>query len=239
MILREAGLVLAEIMRSLKQSLASGMTTLDVDALAEELIRKRHVRPAFKGYRGFPGCACVSVNEVIVHGIPNGRILRDGDIISVDVGIYHKGFYSDMAFTSPIGKVHPNQQKLIDVTQNALDRGIRQAKPDNRLYDISWAIQEYVESHGFSIVRDFVGHGIGRDLHEEPEIPNYGQPHHGPVLKPGMVFAIEPMVNMGTWKTKILEDGWTVVTQDGLCSAHFEHTVAITEKGPEILTRTL
>lgn len=238
-ILREAGWMLAEIMRSLKQTLQPGMTTLDVDAYAERFILKRNVRPAFKGYRGFPGCACVSVNEAVVHGIPGPRVLKEGDIVSVDVGIYHKGFYSDMAFTSAVGKVHPNQQKLMDVTQNALQKGIDKVRAGNRLSDISSTVQQYVESHGFSVVRDFVGHGIGRELHEEPEIPNFGQPGKGPELKPGMVFAIEPMVNVGTWKTKVLDDGWTVVTQDGLASAHFEHTVAVTDNGPEILTRTL
>jgi len=238
-VLREAGRILAEIMRSLKQSLTSGMTTRDVDAAAEELIRCAGVKAAFKGYRGFPASACVSVNEGVVHGIPGERVLRDGNIVSVDVGIFHEGFYSDMAFTAAVGQIHPNRQKLIDVTQNALHKGIEQAKPKNRLSDISWTIQNYVEAQGFSVVRDFVGHGIGRNLHEDPEIPNYGQPGRGPVLEPGMVLAIEPMVNMGTWKTKVFEDGWTVVTQDGMPSAHFEHTIAVTDNGPEILTKVV
>ncbi len=236
-ILRDAGKILAGIVADLKRSLKEGITTKDVDQVAETLIRQRGVIPAFKGYRGFPGCVCVSVNEEVVHGIPGSRLLRAGDIVSLDVGIIHKEYYSDTAVTVGIGTVKDALKKLLDVTSESLDKGIEQARAGNHLSDISHAIQIFVEANHFSIVRDFVGHGIGKSLHEDPEIPNFGPAHNGPVLKEGMVFAIEPMVNMGTWQTKIMDDGWTVVTQDGAPSAHFEHTVAITAKGPEILTK--
>lgn len=236
-ILRDAGKILAEISEDLKRSLREGITTREVDQVAEKLIRQREVVPAFKGYRDFPGCVCISVNEEVVHGVPGNRLLRAGDIVSLDVGIIHKGYYSDTALTVGIGMIRDALKKLLDVTSQSLDKGIEQARAGNHLSDISHAIQTFVEANHFSIVRDFVGHGIGKSLHEDPEIPNFGPAHNGPILKEGMVFAIEPMVNMGTWQTKILEDGWTVVTQDGAPSAHFEHTVAITAKGPEILTR--
>ena len=236
-ILRDAGKILAEISEDLKRSLREGITTREVDQVAEKLIRQRAVVPAFKGYRDFPGCVCISVNEEVVHGVPGNRLLRAGDIVSLDVGIIHKEYYSDTALTVGIGTIRDALKKLLDVTSQSLDKGIEQARAGNHLSDISHAIQIFVEANHFSIVRDFVGHGIGKSLHEDPEIPNFGPPHNGPILKEGMVFAIEPMVNMGTWQTKILEDGWTVVTQDGAPSAHFEHTVAITAKGPEILTR--
>jgi len=236
-LLRDAGRILAEIVRELKGSLKSGITTQEVDLLAEDLIRRRNVIPAFKGYRGFPGCVCMSINQEVVHGIPGKRILLDKDIVSIDVGIVHNEYYSDTAVTVGIGQIHSDLQRLLDVTYQSLCKGIEQAKVNNHLSDISHAIQAYAESNGFAIVREFVGHGIGKRLHEEPEIPNFGEPHRGPVLKEGMVFAIEPMVNFGGWKTKIQEDGWTVVTKDGKPSAHFEHTVAITKDGPEILTQ--
>jgi methionyl aminopeptidase len=213
------------------------MTTKDVDDAAEKLIRRHNVLPAFKGYRGFPGCTCISVNEEVVHGIPGSKVLKDGDLVSLDVGIIHDDYYSDTAVTVGIGKIDPIRQKLLDVTRESLYKGIAQAKPNNHLSDISAAVQQHVEKNGFSVVRNFVGHGIGRQLHEEPEIPNFGAPHQGPVLKEGMVFAIEPMVNMGGYHTKTLQDGWTVVTEDGKPSAHFEHTIVITGKGPEILTQ--
>lgn len=235
-ILREAGRILSLIMQDVVRSLKSGMTTQAVDKLVEERIRAQHVKSAFKGYRGFPACACISINEQVVHGIPGPRVIKDGDIVSLDVGIIHKNFYSDTAVTVGIGELSPRLKELLAVTQEALRRGIAQARANNRLSDISFAVQQFVESKKFSVVRDFVGHGIGQALHEEPEIPNFGPPHQGPVLKEGMVLAIEPMVNIGSWQTKILEDGWTVVTADGLPSAHFEHTVAITAAGPEILT---
>lgn len=238
-ILREAGRILAAITRELKGSLTAGINTRAVDAEAERLIRKYGVSPAFKGYRGFPGCVCVSVNDEVVHGIPGSRILKEGDIVSIDVGIVHNDYYADTAVTVGIGNISAELQRLLDVTYQALYKGIACARAGNHLSDISHAIQEFVESHRFSVVRDFVGHGIGRCLHEDPEIPNYGPPHTGPLLKEGMVFAIEPMVNAGHWQTRILEDGWTVVTKDGKPSAHFEHTVAVTAQEAEILTKEL
>lgn len=234
--LREAGKILASIIKEIKCSLKSGIKTRDIDRKAEELINAKGVKPAFKGYRGFPGCICLSVNEEIVHGIPGERVLREGDIVSLDVGIIHKDYYSDTAVTVGIGQIKPELQKLLDVTAEALYKGIAQAKVNNRLSDISHAVQVHAEANQFSVVREFVGHGIGKKLHEDPEIPNFGPPHEGPVLKEGMVFAIEPMVNLGKYGTKILDDGWTVVTEDGQPSAHFEHTIAIGSKGPEILT---
>ena len=236
-ILREAGRILSVIIKELKCSLTAGVTTKEVDAAAERLMKEYGVTAAFKGYRGFPGWVGVSVNEEVVHGIPGSRLLKEGDIVSLDVGIVHNDYYADTAVTVGIGNISAELQRLLDVTYQALYKGIEQVREDNHLSDISHAIQEFVESHHFSIVRDFVGHGIGRRLHEDPEIPNYGPPHNGPLLKEGMVLAIEPMVNAGVWQTRILEDGWTVVTQDGKPSAHFEHTVAVTARGPEILTR--
>jgi len=236
-ILRKAGKILSSIVHQLQGSLISGMSTKDIDLKAEELIRKNKVVSAFKGYHGFPGIACISVNEVVVHGIADKRIVKDGDIVSLDMGIIYEDFYSDMAVTVPIGNVTSEVERLLDVTKASLSRGIEQARVGNRLSDISFAVQSFVEMHGFSVVRDFVGHGIGQKLHEEPEIPNYGRPGQGAVLAEGMVFAIEPMVNMGTFRTKTLKDGWTVVTEDGKPSAHFEHSIVITSTGPEILTK--
>ena len=235
-ILRKAGKILSSIVIQFQSSLTSGISTKDIDLKAEELVRQNKVTAAFKGYHGFPGVACVSVNEVVVHGIPDSRIIKNGDIVSLDIGIIHEGYYSDTAVTVPVGNISPEIRRLLDVTQASLFRGIEQARPGNRLSDISFAVQSFVEMHGFSVVRDFVGHGIGRQLHEDPEIPNYGRAGQGPVLAEGMVFAIEPMVNMGGHRTKTLSDGWTVVTEDGKPSAHFEHTIVITAQGPEILT---
>jgi methionyl aminopeptidase len=235
-ILREAGKILSGIIHDVTCSLQSGATTKQIDLLAEKLMKERGVIPAFKGYRGFPGCTCISINDEIVHGIPGSRILREGDIVSLDVGIKYKDFYSDTAVTVGIGKISSEFQRLLDVTKESLYRGIEQARINHHLSDVSHAVQKFVESNHFSVVRDFVGHGIGRNLHEDPEIPNYGAPHQGPILKEGMVLAIEPMVNFGSWQTRIEPDGWTVKTLDGKPSAHFEHTVAITSKGPEILT---
>jgi methionyl aminopeptidase len=212
------------------------MTTRDIDLLAEKLIREEGVLPAFKGYHGYPACACVSVNEQVVHGIPGERVIKAGDIVSIDIGIVHQKYFSDMAVSVGLGDLDVRRQKLLDVTRQALYKGIAQAKSGSRLGDLSHAVQAYVESKGFSVVRDFVGHGIGRELHEDPEIPNYGHPGTGPVLRPGMVLAIEPMVNMGGHQTKMLEDGWTVITADREPSAHFEHTIAVTEEGPVIFT---
>ena len=235
-ILRKAGKILSSIVLQLQSSLTSGMTTKDIDIQAEELIRKNKVSAAFKGYRGFPGVACISVNEGVVHGIPDKRVIKDGDIVSLDIGIIYDGYYSDTAVTIPIGEIPAEVKRLLEVTQASLFRGIEQARVGSRLSDISFAVQSFVEMHGFSVVRDFVGHGIGRQLHEDPEIPNYGRPGQGPILQEGMVLAIEPMVNMGGHRTRTLRDGWTVVTEDGKPSAHFEHTIAIMSGGPEILT---
>ncbi len=234
--MRISGRILAKIMQKLLKVVKSGVSTTEIDSLAQDLIHKEQAQAAFKGYRGFPATTCVSLNEEIVHGIPSERKLEEGDIISLDVGINYEGYFSDLAVTLGIGKIEARRKKLIEVTHDALYEGIKKARPENHLYDISYAIQNHVEKNGFSVVREFVGHGIGASLHEEPEIPNYGRQHEGPLLKSGMVLAIEPMVNMGTWETRILDNGWTAVTKDGLPSAHFEHTVALTDNGPEILT---
>lgn len=234
--LHQGGKILSSIIKELKCSLESGMTTARIDAVIEGLIAEHNVQSAFKGYRGFPACTCVSVNQEVVHGVPGQRVIRDGDIVSIDVGIIYKDYYSDMAVTIGVGDISRKAQELIDVTRESLNKGIARAQVNNHLSDISFAIQSFVEAHDFSVVRDFVGHGIGRSLHEEPEIPNFGAPHRGPVLKEGMVLAIEPMVNMGTWQTRITPNGWTVETMDGKSSAHFEHTLAVTREGPKILT---
>jgi len=236
-LLKASGKILAKVLLKLRESIGVGVSTLDIDNLAEKLIRQENAQPAFKGYKGYPATICASINEEVIHGIPGPRKLLEGDIIGIDIGVIYKGFFSDAAITLGVGKINPQVKKLIEVAKNALAEGIKQARPENRLTDISYAIQNYVERNGFSVVRQFVGHGIGRQLHEEPEIPNFGRPHCGPVLKSGMVFAIEPMINMGTWETRIIDNGWTAVTCDGLASAHFEHTIAITEKGAEILTK--
>jgi len=234
--LKKSGKILSKIMHRLKKFIRAGVSTIEIDRLAEKLIKDENVISAFKDYNGFPANICTSVNEEVVHGIPGQKMLKDGDIISLDAGINYKGYISDVAITLPVGRIDPKVKKLIEVTRNALSQGIKQARVNNHLSDISYAIQTYVESQRFSVVRQFVGHGIGYSLHEDPQIPNFGLPHQGEVLKKGMVFAIEPMVNMGTWGCKILDNGWTAVTKDGFPSAHFEHTVAITEAGPEILT---
>lgn len=231
-----SGKILARVMKKIWEFIKPGITTAEIDKFAEELILSEGALPAFKGYKGFPASVCTSVNEEIVHGIPGERRLKEGDIIGLDLGINYKNYFSDAAVTLAIGRVSSEVKKLIEVTKESLSEGIRQAKVNNCLSDISSSIQDYVEKNGFSVVRQFVGHGIGLSLHEEPEIPNFGKAHLGPVLKSGMVLAIEPMVNMGTWESEILENGWTAVTKDRLPSAHFEHTVAITEGGPEILT---
>lgn len=236
-ILRQAGRILARIIKRLQEAIKPGIATQDINQLAEELIYAEKVLPAFKGYKGFPAAACTSVNEEIVHGIPGERKLMPGDIISLDLGINYQGYFADAAFTMPLGHVDSRLRSLIEVTRRALHKGIQKAQAENHLFDISYSIQEYVERNGFSVVRQFVGHGIGHSLHEDPEVPNFGRPHQGPVLKKGMVLAIEPMVNMGGWESEILDNGWTAVTKDRLASAHFEHTVAITEHGPEVLTK--
>ncbi len=236
-IMREGGRMLAAVMAKLKEIIKPAITTAGIDRLAEDLILRKGAVPAFKGYRGYPAATCTSVNYEVVHGIPGERLLEEGDIISVDLGLRYKDYFSDAAFTLAVGKIDSKAQKLIEVTRESLSEGIKAAKPGNRLGDISNAVQQQVEKNGFSVVRQFVGHGIGRNLHEEPELPNFGRSGRGEILKPGMVLAIEPMVNMGTWECEVLEDGWTAVTSDKKLSAHFEHTVAITENGPEILTK--
>jgi len=235
--LKRSGEILARVMQKLQVALCPGITTLDIDLLSEELIRKEKALAAFKDYQGFPGTVCVSVNEEIVHGVPGSRVILEGDIVSIDLGVNYEGFFSDMAVTLPVGKVDSDRLKLIAVTKQSLELGIKQAQVGNYLTDISHSIQSFVESQGFSVVRQFVGHGIGKALHEEPEIPNFGRPGLGPLLKNGMVLAIEPMINLGGWECQISENGWTAVTLDGSPSAHFEHTVAVTDKGPVILTK--
>ncbi|MBF0385639.1 MAG: type I methionyl aminopeptidase [Candidatus Omnitrophica bacterium] len=236
-ILRNAGKILAHILKCIRSSLKPGITTKQIEAYADKLMGQFEVTSAFKGYKGFPGSICVSVNEEIVHGIPGERVINSGDMVSIDCGIVHKGYYADSAFTSGVGRIAPDLQSLIRVANESLYRGIAKARVNNRLSDISFAIQQCVERQGFSVVREFVGHGIGKSLHEDPEVPNFGEPNQGPILEEGMVLCLEPMVNLGGWQTKIKEDGWTVVTADNKPSAHFEHMIAITRRGPEILTR--
>ncbi len=232
-----AGRIVGEVLGLLRSTIAAGMTTKDMEAFGEERIRALGGKPAFKGYRGYPASICTSVNEEVVHGIPSSRRLKDGDLVSVDLGVYMDGFYGDGAITVPVGTVDSEAARLIKVTEESLALGIRNAREGNRLYDISASIQKHVEQNGFSVVRLFVGHGIGRELHEEPQVPNYGVAGHGPRLRRGMTLAIEPMVNAGTHEVKILDDGWTAVTADGRRSAHFEHTVLVTGDAPVILTK--
>jgi methionyl aminopeptidase len=232
-----AGQALAEVIQELAGAVAAGVSLLELDAMAERLIRDRGAVPSFLGYRGFPGSICASPNKVIVHGIPDGTRLHEGDILSVDVGLILDGWHADSAHTYPVGEISAKARKLLEVTKESLDAGIAACQPGHRLTDISHAVQRVVERGGFSVVREFVGHGIGRELHEDPQIPNFGPPGRGPAIEPGMVFAIEPMVNVGGWRTRTLDDGWTVVTADGSLSAHFEHTVAVTPEGPLVLTR--
>jgi methionyl aminopeptidase len=236
-LMRQAGAIVGEILDVLRDAVKPGMTTQDLDAMALEIMQKRKSKPAFKGYRGFPAHICTSVNEEVVHGIPSPkRKLKDGDIVGIDVGVIVEGYYGDGAVTAPVGTISREAQHLIEVTERSLMDGIAMATPEHRLSDISNAVQRTVESAGYSVVREFVGHGIGTQLHELPQIPNYGKPGFGPKLKPGMVLAIEPMVNQGGCEIRILEDGWTAVTKDGKLAAHFEHTIAVTESDPEILT---
>jgi methionyl aminopeptidase len=232
----KAGKIVAEVLKSLKGLITAGATTKEIEQFAEERIRALGGKSAFKGYRGYPSSICTSVNEVVVHGIPSSRKLKDGDIISIDIGVYYEGFYGDAAYTFPVGTIDQETAKLLRVTEEALFLGIGMAVDGNRLYDVSHAIQEHAEKNGFSVVRTFVGHGIGRQLHEEPQVPNFGVAGQGPRLRQGMTLAIEPMVNAGTFDVKVLEDGWTAVTQDGKRSAHFEHTVVVMPNSARILT---
>ena len=234
--LKKSNAIVAEVFQKLKEAIVPGITTKELDQITEEMILSRGATPAFKGYRGFPATLCISVNEEVVHGIPGQRRLKEGDIVSLDVGADLNGYFGDAAITLPVGEVDLMGKRLLEVTEKALYIGIDKAKAGNRLFDISYAIQTWVESNGFSVVRDFVGHGIGKDLHEEPQIPNFGSPHQGPRLEKGMVFALEPMVNEGTYGVRILSDDWTVVTADGKRSAHFEHSIVITDGGAEILS---
>jgi methionyl aminopeptidase len=235
--MRAANALVAEVLAELAAAVTPGVTTADLDVLAERLVRDGGAEPAFKGYRGYPCTLCASVNEQVVHGIPSARKLVEGDIVSLDIGVKLNGFFGDSAVTVPVGRVSSEASKLLQVTNEALERGIVQARLGGRISDIGHAIQQHVEAHGFSVVREFVGHGIGAALHEEPQIANYGEPGRGPRLAEGMVLAIEPMVNMGRPAVKVLGDGWTAVTRDGSLSAHFEHTVAVTSDGPLVLTR--
>jgi len=235
--MRNAGRMVAEILALLKSRIVPGVTTGELDRLAERECLRHKAKPAFKGYGGFPYAICASPNDRVVHGFPDDKPLLEGDILSIDFGVIYQGFYGDSAITVPVGQVDEETDRLLEATRESLAQAIAKSTPGGRLTDISHAVQAWVEPRGFSVVREFVGHGIGRQLHEAPQIPNFGEPGQGPLLKPGMVLAIEPMINAGVPGIKILDDGWTAVTQDGRRSAHFEHTVAITDHGPEILTR--
>ncbi|HEY4707461.1 MAG TPA: type I methionyl aminopeptidase [Thermodesulfobacteriota bacterium] len=234
--MRRAGAIVAEVLALLKGKVRPGITTLELEKTAEDETRKRKAQPAFKGYKGYPFCLCTSINEQVVHGMPSKRALNEGDILSIDFGVKFDGFYGDSAVTLPVGSVSEEASRLMRVTEESLWKAIEAARAGNRLYDVSSAVQRHVESHGLSVVREFVGHGIGRELHEPPQVPNFGLPGQGVRLKAGMVLAIEPMINVGGWAIKVLGDGWTAVTADGSLSAHFEHTVAITEEGPLVLS---
>ncbi len=236
-LMREGGRILAEVVERLRALAKSGTSTLEIDEAVETFIREQGAKPAFKGYRGFPATVCISINDEVVHGIPSARRrLKEGDIVGFDLGWIVDGYYADCAVTLPIGEIPPAVQKLVDVTRESLELAIQECRPDRRLSDVSHAVQQHVEAHGFGVVRAFVGHGIGRALHEEPQVPNFGEPGRGPRLRPGMVLAIEPMVTMGSYEVRILDDGWTAVTTDGSLAAHFEHTIAVTESGPDVLT---
>jgi methionyl aminopeptidase len=235
--MRAANALVADVLAELATMVAPGVTTLDLDVAAEKLVRAGGAQPAFKGYRGYPCTLCASVNEQVVHGIPSARALVEGDIISLDMGVKLNGFYGDSAITVPVGRVSEEAATLLRVTRESLEKGIAEVRLGGRISDIGHAIQQHVEAHGLSVVREFVGHGIGSSLHEEPQIANYGEPGRGPRLAEGMTLAIEPMVNVGRPAVKVLQDGWTAVTKDGSLSAHFEHTVAVTKDGPLVLTR--
>ncbi len=235
-IIAEGGKRLAKIVKTLEKKVEPGITTKELDKLAEELVFKYGGKCSFKGYEGFPACLCTSINEEIVHSVPSNRCLKEGDIISLDLGIFYKGFHADMAVTLPVGKVAPEIPRLIRVTKKALKRGIKKARTGNTFGDIGNTIQRYVEGQGFNVVRDLCGHGIGRELHEDPQILNYGKRHTGAEIKEGMTFCIEPMVTMGDWKIKKAKDGLSYETLDGSLSCHFEHTVAVTKNGVKILT---
>lgn len=235
--MRCAGQIVAEVLTILMDAVKPGLTTKDLDKIAEREIRARGGTPSFKGYRGFPASLCVSINNEIVHGIPGKRVIKEGDLVSLDLGAIYKGFHGDSAVTVVVGPATADQQRLIQAAHDALEAGIAQVIAGNRLGDVGAAIQRHAESLGYGVVREYVGHGIGRSLHEEPNVPNYGRPGEGRRLESGLVLAIEPMLNIGTHETRVLGDKWTVVTADGSLSAHFEHTVAVTNNGPDVLTR--
>jgi methionyl aminopeptidase len=236
-LMRDAGRVLVAAVRLCRDLAKPGVSTLEIDREVEALIREHRAKPAFKGYRGFPATICASINEEVVHGIPSAqRRLKEGDIVGLDLGAIVEGYYADAAVTLPVGEVTDEARRLIDVTREALEQGIAQCRVGKRVGDISAAVQRHVEAAGFGVVRSFVGHGVGRELHEDPQVPNFGEPGRGPLLRAGMVLALEPMVTMGHWEVRVLADRWTAVTEDGSLAAHFEHTVAITERGPEVLT---
>ena len=235
--MRRSNLIVAEILEEIKSVVKAGVTTRELNERAEELLARRKARSAFKGYNGYPAALCTSVNDEVVHGIPSGRVLREGDILSLDFGAIYEDYYGDAAITLAIGRISAQAERLMRVTEEALYLAIDQARPENRLQDISAAVQGHIESCGFSVVRDFVGHGIGQHLHEKPQVPNFGEAGRGIRLKPGMTLAIEPMINAGGHEVMVLPDGWTAVTKDGSLSAHFEHSVAVTENGPYILSK--
>jgi methionyl aminopeptidase len=235
--IRRSNRVVAQVLSELRDLIQPGVETLELDQYAEKRARELGAIPAFKGYRGYPASLCTSINEEIVHGIPSKRKLRAGDILSLDFGAVIEGFYGDAAVTIAVGEITPTAQKLITVVEESFYKGLEKAVPGNRISDISAAVQTYVESHGFEVIRSFVGHGIGFSLHEEPQVPNFGEPGHGPKIKPGMVLAVEPMISIGDWDVEILTDNWTAVTKDRSLSAHYEHTIAVTGKGPEILSQ--
>src|SRR4051812_14819404 len=238
-LMRPASKIVAEILLELREIAKEGATTGDLDRVAEDLIHKKKARPAFKGYRGFPACVCISINDEVVHGIPSPkRVLKKGDVVGLDFGVIYDGYFGDSGMTVPVGEIPPDVEMLVKVTEQSLYAGIEQAKVGNYISDISAAVQRCAEEHNFGIVREFCGHGIGRSLHEDPPVLNYVQNGgKGPRIKPGLVLAIEPMINLGTERVRVLEDGWTVITADGKPSAHFEHTIAVTPNGPEILTK--
>jgi methionyl aminopeptidase len=234
--MRQSSRIVATVLGELEPLIRPGIRTRDLDLYAEKRTRELGAVPAFKGYRGYPASVCVSVNEEIIHGIPSGRILQEGDIVSLDFGVLYEGFYSDSALTAPVGRTSPEALKLIATAERSFFKGLEQMKKGSRLSDISAAIQQSVESEGFSVIRQFVGHGIGRALHEEPQVPNFGPAGRGPKIRPGMTLAIEPMIAAGSYEVEILEDGWTAITRDRRLAAHYEHTVALTENGPEVLS---
>ena len=236
-LLRIAGEITGSTHNYLKPYIKPGITTKELDTLAEEYILSRNATPSFKGYDGFPGTVCISINEEVVHGIPGNRKLKEGDIVTLDIGACYKGYHGDSAWTYAVGKISDEKQKLMDVTKESLFKGLEQVKAGNRIGDIGHAVQEYAESFGYGVVRELVGHGVGTDVHEEPDVPNYGKAHTGPILKEGMVIAVEPMITMGDKAICILDDDWTIITQDEKPAAHFEHTVVVTKEGYEILTR--